>query len=27
VNEPSIAAYTKLGFVHHHAYGYLAPTC
>ncbi len=27
VNEPAIAAYTKLGFVHHHAYRYLAPTC
>jgi N-acetylglutamate synthase len=26
VNEPAIAAYTKLGFVHHHAYRYLAPT-
>jgi N-acetylglutamate synthase len=25
-NEPAIAAYTKLGFVHHHAYRYLAPT-
>ncbi|HET8915185.1 MAG TPA: GNAT family N-acetyltransferase [Propionibacteriaceae bacterium] len=26
VNEPAIAAYTKLGFVHHHAYRYLAAT-
>ena len=26
VNEPAIAAYTKLGFVHHHRYLYLAPT-
>ncbi len=24
-NEPAIAVYTKLGFVHHHAYRYLAP--
>ena len=26
VNEPAIAAYTKLGFVQHHRYLYLAPT-
>jgi N-acetylglutamate synthase len=26
VNEPAMAAYTKLGFVRHHAYRYLAPT-
>ncbi|HET8915690.1 MAG TPA: GNAT family N-acetyltransferase [Propionibacteriaceae bacterium] len=26
VSEGPIAAYTKLGFVHHHAYRYLAPT-
>jgi hypothetical protein len=26
VSEGAIAAYTKLGFVHHHAYRYLAPT-
>jgi N-acetylglutamate synthase len=25
VNESAIAAYTKLGFVHHHAYRYLVP--
>ena len=25
-NEPAIAAYTSLGFVHHHAYRYLAPS-
>jgi GNAT superfamily N-acetyltransferase len=25
-NESAIAAYTKLGFVHHHAYRYLAPS-
>jgi GNAT superfamily N-acetyltransferase len=25
INEPAIGAYTKLGFVHHHSYSYLAP--
>ena len=25
VNEPAIGAYTKMGFVHHHDYSYLAP--
>jgi GNAT superfamily N-acetyltransferase len=25
VNEPALAAYGKLGFVHHHSYVYLAP--
>ena len=25
VNEPAIAAYRSLGFIHHHAYRYLAP--
>ena len=25
VNEPGIAAYRSLGFIHHHAYRYLAP--
>jgi hypothetical protein len=25
VAEPALAAYTKLGFVHHHSYVYLTP--
>jgi hypothetical protein len=25
INEPAIAAYTRLGFVPHHRYIYLAP--